>query len=297
MTMVFFRRRRLGLGSLTGIVGSMQTRASIQTHNRLPRTARREGQWPEDSTKVVRWGCTAETPTDNRHTTINTSHAIHAVNDKPGFREMLMQHHQLNGGQLLCPRTWSFDDYLDHAAPHLPVVIRPSRHAQGRNLYVCRTATEVARAIERCRNGYVSELINKVAEYRVFVAQGRAVWVANKTPGNPDQMAWNVARGGRFDNVGWGDWPLRVVRVAIEAFNLTDLHFGGVDVIVDDDGRAYVIEINSAPSQTSPYRQECCARVFDFMNTEHVNRIPMTDERGGWRKFIHPAISNEATML
>lgn len=291
MTTVLFRRRRLGLGSLTGVMGDMETPVSIQTHNRLPRTARREGPWPDDTSLVVRWGCTASIPVDcNR--VLNTAEAIHRVNDKAGFRATLDTYR-------LCPTTWRHynhvpQDYLDAG-----VVMRPAAHAQGRHLYVCRTYGELHdahHAMGRPENYYISELINKSAEYRVFVAQGRAVWVARKTPGNPGDVAWNVARGGRFDNVRWGDWPLRVVRVAIEAFNLSGLDFGGVDVIVDQEGRAYVIEINSAPSQTSPYRQSCVAAVFDYIVRNGKGTIPLVNERGGHLKFIHPALNERALI-
>jgi glutathione synthase/RimK-type ligase-like ATP-grasp enzyme len=144
---------------------------------------------------------------------------------------------------------------------------------------------------------YISELINKVAEYRVAFVSGRVCWVANKTPGDPSSVAWNVAQGGRFDNVRWGEWPLRVVRVAREAFMLSGLDFGGVDVMTDADGQAYVLEINSAPSQTSPYRQECMAKCFDYIVTNGKGDLPITTERGGFRKFIHPALTNEAIMV
>jgi glutathione synthase/RimK-type ligase-like ATP-grasp enzyme len=130
----------------------------------------------------------------------------------------------------------------------------------------------------------------------VFVGSGRAVWVAQKTPGNPEDVAWNVAQGGRFDNVRFNDWPLKVVKTAIEAFNYTDLDFGGVDVIVDNNN-AYVLEINSAPSQTSPYRQECVAKYFDYVVKNGKNRIELIKEKGGYLKFIHPAIDNKAKMV
>ncbi len=129
------------------------------------------------------------------------------------------------------------------------------------------------------------------------MGQGRAVWVAKKTPGNPADIAWNVARGGRFDNVHFNDWPLRVVRTAIEAFNLSSLDFGGVDVMVDKEGKAYVLEINSAPSQTSPYRQECCAKMFDYMLDRGKGKIPLVEEKGGYLKFIHPAIDDKAKVV
>jgi glutathione synthase/RimK-type ligase-like ATP-grasp enzyme len=146
-------------------------------------------------------------------------------------------------------------------------------------------------------NYYISEYIPKVAEYRVFLCQGRVVWVAKKTPANAEAVAWNVAKGGRFDNVNWGDWPLKAVRIAREAFMMSKLDFGGVDIMVDKDNNCYVLEINSAPSQTSPYRQECTAKAFDYIVRNGKAVIPVTEARGDWKKFIHPAISEAAIMV
>jgi glutathione synthase/RimK-type ligase-like ATP-grasp enzyme len=178
--------------------------------------------------------------------------------------------------------------------------MRPQRHAQGRRLFVCRTYGELQDAharLGRPEHYYISKLINKVAEYRVFVVSGRAVAVAKKTPGNPQDVAWNVARGGRFDNVDWGDWPLKAVKTSIEAFNLSALDFGGVDVMVDGDGNCYVLEINSAPSLTSPYRQECMAKGLHYALTRGKERIPLVEARGGYRKFIHPAVCADAQVV
>ena len=72
------------------------------------------------------------------------------------------------------------------------------------------------------------------------------------------------------------------------------LDFGGVDVMVVAGGNAYVLEINSAPSQTSPYRQECTAKAFDYIVQYGKERIDVVQERGGYRKFIHPCLTNEA---
>jgi glutathione synthase/RimK-type ligase-like ATP-grasp enzyme len=123
--------------------------------------------------------------------------------------------------------------------------------------------------------------------------QGRVICVAQKTPGNPDDIAWNVARGGRFDNVRWDEWPLKAVRVSLEAFALSGLDFGGVDVMVDNEGGCFVLEINAAPSLTSPYRQEMFAKGLDYMIVNGKTPIPLIQERGGWRKFIHPAVSGD----
>lgn len=257
---------------------------------------------PTDADYVFRYGCTSSVPGNPK--IVNNVSAIHKVNDKSAFRK-------LTADAGLAPKTWLFqDEFLDddnvvgmleqgwRFKGDKKYVLRSRSHAQGRNLHVLSHPDDVEGICARYGSGnyYISELIDKVAEYRVFVCQGRAVWVAKKTPGNPDQVAWNVAQGGRFDNVGWGEWPLKVVKVAIEAFYLSDLHFGGVDVMVDAEGNAYVLEINSAPSQTSPYRQQATAKAFDYIVRNGRENIPMIEDRGGYRKFIHPCMTSDAIV-
>jgi glutathione synthase/RimK-type ligase-like ATP-grasp enzyme len=241
---------------------------------------------PEDDL-FIRWGCTCNLPEGK---VLNSAKAIHQVADKLGFRRVL------NKAEL-CPKTW-FDKYLPHDVGK--VVLRTRTHHQGRGLWVY-DANSLAlglKMIDLGPNGfYVNKFIDKVAEYRVCVVQGRAVWVTVKTPGNPNDVAWNVNKGGRFDNVRWDDWPLKAVKKSIEAFNLSDLDFGGVDVMVDKEGECYILEINSAPSLTSPYRQECMAKAFDYIVANGKDRIPLVEGRGGYTKFIHPAINGNAKMV
>ena len=66
--------------------------------------------------------------------------------------------------------------------------------------------------------------------------------------------------------------------------------------MMDNDNNAYVIEINSAPSLTSPYRQQCMAKAFDYMIEHGKGRIPLIEDRGGYRKFIHPAVCDRAQV-
>lgn len=291
---VILRRRKLGRTSCREMSRLMATPSSVVRNDRAVPLPSTEGQY------LVRWGTTSNIPEGYR--VLNTAEAIHRVNDKTGFRRLMMEYEEANDIKLV-PKTWfsSIDFYEEDANLEeeiFDLIVRPARHSRGRNLFRCLDHYELEAAIARCGHGYyISEYIPKVAEYRVFVVQGRCVAVAKKTPGNPEDVAWNVARGGRFDNVGWGDWPLKAVKNAIIAFNLTGLDFGGVDVMVDEDGHCYILEINSAPSLTSPYRQECMAKALDWIVIHGKGKIDLTEERGGWRKFIHPAISDEAVIV
>lgn len=273
MSAVILRRRKLGRTSVrelsakstTGILGM-----------------RNDGVFPSDVNLIFRWGCTSNVPTQN---VVNTAEAIHLASDKAECRRVFGE---------LSPKTWF--DCRDLGITY-PCIVRPRHHHQGRHLYVCRTPGEVTNAAGRCGVGYyISEFIDKVAEYRVFVVQGRCVCVAKKTPADSTTVAWNVAQGGRFDNVRWDEWPLKAVKVSIQAFNRTGLDFGGVDVMIDREGNCYVLEINSAPSLTSEYRQSCFAKAFDYIVQHGKAHFPSIDDlpRGGYRKFIHPAIIDNA---
>jgi len=246
---------------------------------------RNDRPFPEGADLVFRWGTTSNVPARN---IVNRAEAIHRVADKLNFRLLLDENE-------LCPATYT--SLLDFR-PNFPLIVRRATHHQGRNLHVCNTMEELETACNLYGEGnfYISELINKVAEYRVFAVQGRVACVAQKTPGNPEDVAWNVARGGRFDNVRWEDWPLKAIRFSLEAFELSGLDFGGVDVMVDADNNCYVLEINSAPSLTSEYRQQCMAKCFDWIVEHGKNKIPLINERGGYRKFIHPAICRRAII-
>lgn len=287
MNTIILRRRKLGKTSTEAIKAFSKQNINV---------IRNDKPIPTNVDFVIRWGCTSNVETNN---VLNTAKAIHSITNKIEFRRLLENH-----TVKYAPKTWfSINDWLKEATSYPTIIVRPEQHAQGRHLLKFTLeqynngSQELNNFIAKHPSYYISEYINKIAEYRVFIVQGRAVWVAQKTPSNPEAIAWNVAQGGRFDNVRWNDWPLKTVKTAIAAFNLTELDFGGVDLMVDKNNNVYVLEINSAPSQTSPYRQECTAKAFDYVIEYGKKRIPLIEEKGGYLKFIHPAICDKALLI
>lgn len=240
---------------------------------------------------VFRWGTTSNVPKAVNQIIVNEARAIHWCADKKGGRLELQEK------GVPVPETWSVDTFMRLDPAHYPnykFVLRRAKHAQGKDLWAG-TYKETIDSIRynQVNDGYVSRLIDKVAEYRVFVCQGRVVWVAKKTPGNPDQVAWNVAQGGRFDNVRWGDWPLDVCAAGINAALVSGADFCGVDVMIDAEGKPYVLEVNSAPSQTSPYRQQCVAKAFDYIVRKNNKGLIKCERFYKWSDIIHPALLPE----
>jgi glutathione synthase/RimK-type ligase-like ATP-grasp enzyme len=310
MTITFLRRKGLGGGSIKGMVGHLTgiepETVSVLTYvndkANVLRNDKVDGpnfQAIKDKTEwLVRWGCTTGFGFKNSHT-INVSEAIKEVSNKMGFRKKVS-----DNAPELAPRTVYSLIEASQDDINYPLVLRPMHHSQGKNLWLVHDHEDLVELVNtnKCLQGgwYASEYINKVAEYRVYVVSGRVATVAKKTPDDPKAVAWNVAQGGRFDVVRWGDWDFNVLDVALRSFELTSLDFGGVDIMVDGDGRAYLIEINSAPSlpimvagQVS-YRQQCMAKCFEYISENGKDKIKAIG--GGWRGYVHPAVYDKAVL-
>lgn len=280
MKAMLLRRKRLGLGSCRGICEVSTTGLTYIRNDQMTD--------PDfvGIDMVIRWGCTSSVPVSK---VLNTAKAIHLSSNKAEFRSVLCNDDTTKDNT---PHT-IFDKIEAQVYLSLgnPLFVRPRLHAQGRKAYLVKTQDELQEALTACGEGwYASEYINKKQEFRVFVVQGRVVWVANKIPADPSAICWNVAQGGKFENVRWDDWLPNVMQVAVNSFKLSGLDFGGVDIVVDENGKAWNIEINSAPSQTSPYRQSCTAKAFDYIVENGKEHFDLDSNHSGWRHYIHPAI-------
>lgn len=269
------RRRGLGLGSTKAIKELSQHNITIIRNDALP-------TFKEDDV-ILRWGCTSLVPAPPLTITLNKSAAISIVNNKAFFRNVLQE----NVPEIV-PKTWF--NYLSESITY-PCVLRPITHAQGKHLYFCKDYTDLTNAVTKVTNHYISEYIPKVAEYRVCFIQGLVAWVAHKIPKDPQAIAWNVAQGSKFENVSWKKWPINVIETAYKAYLISGLYLGGVDVMVDKDGRSYVLEINSAPSHTSPYRKQCTTKCIDYgITNKNFNHLLPDENFKKYSKWLHPAL-------
>lgn len=289
MTMMILRRRKLGLGSAKGMSafsgGAIDFVRNDKMHTK---------DWSDVGT-IIRWGCTSETGQYGvGRTIINNSQAIHKVNNKRSFAKEF-------GDAGWGPKCYtSVGDWSWGSDDVSKFILRPGKHAQGKNVHVIPSEAEgleLATQLSQRYQGdiYIRPFIDKVAEYRVYVMCGKVVTVAKKTPADPSAIAWNVAQGGRFDVVRFSEWPLEACRVALGAFKMSGLHFSGVDVMVDEEGKAYVIELNSAPSLPAlsdgsiSYRQKVMAKGFMWHGQngwDFFTDVP--EQPQSWRDVIHP---------
>lgn len=302
MRAVIVRRKGLGRESTKGIAGFLGEDVSVVLNSQMK---------PSDFDGcdiVIRWGCTSTVPVKS---VINKAKAIHNGANKSVFRKMMME-----SGEELCPDTYfDIDDWFEaigfpdeNEQLNQSVIVRPKNHHQGRDLYFCDTVHQVVDAMAKCGDdAYINDYIRKVSEYRVYVVQGRAVAVNEKIPEDNTAISWNHHGGGsHYQNVRWDNWPLDGVDKAIKASNLAGLDFCGVDVIVDGTGKAYVLEVNSAPTTKTiqdgdrkgepTYTQSCMAKGIKYMLDFGKDCLPVSSQTDSYRRYIHPAITNKAEL-
>lgn len=223
---------------------------------------------------LIRWGSRWVGGADVE---INSATSVSNARDKRTSRRLLAG---------ICPETW--DNLRDI---RLPLVVRPRVHFGGNRLFVCRTLPEVHAAVRRCGIGwYAAELVDKVREFRVFILQGRALSVSERFPGQDPSIAWNLHAGGRVARVQRRNWPLDVVRTAIEAARRVNLDFTAVDLALLRDGRVMVFETNTAPGVTTERGRQRLAHAFASIPLEPTLPLLNLERINHWRDVIHPAL-------
>lgn len=123
---------------------------------------------------------------------------------------------------------------------------RALRHTQGTDIFVLGPGVIRDRVPPR---DFWTKKIDKRREYRVHVFDGLAVRSGTKRKENGDfedtQPIWNLSHGFqiRYEHSA----PVGAKNVAKAAVEAMDLDFAAVDVIEDQNGRFYMLEVNCRP--------------------------------------------------
>ena len=88
---------------------------------------------------------------------------------------------------------------------------------------------------------YLQCLIKASHDYRVFVVNNQAVAAMRRTG---EGWLHNVAQGAQCESSSDSD----VLAIALQAALVLDISYCGVDVIRDENGRLFVLEVNSIPA-------------------------------------------------
>lgn len=139
-----------------------------------------------------------------------------------------------------------------YAAGHyveLPAFGRKRHHTGGTDIMFCIQQSDVERAVAQGADYFVKYIPTR-REYRIHVAFGEAIRVNEKVL---SEVATNTTPWIRNWHNGYRFLRPRTrladseKQMAIDAVNSLDLDFGAVDLVIGDDQRPYVLEVNTAP--------------------------------------------------
>jgi glutathione synthase/RimK-type ligase-like ATP-grasp enzyme len=129
----------------------------------------------------------------------------------------------------------------------VPCVARPDKHRAGQAFYLCQTIDDVIYAEEQGAT-HLMEYIEAGREFRVHVAFGKSIKLAEKIGGN--SIIRNFSHGSTFMYPNDFNHKKTLRKIARQAVDCLGLDFGAVDIIWRDK-KFYVLEVNTSPGLTS----------------------------------------------
>lgn len=133
-------------------------------------------------------------------------------------------------------------------ATQYPALARARNHVRGQDIILCLQRSDAHRAREAGRE-FLVQYVPTQREYRIHVFDGTIIKTSQKVLTHPaDALPWmrNHQHGYTFRQQRTAPGHAAEV-AAIGAVRALGLIFGAVDIIVADDGRVYVLEVNTGP--------------------------------------------------
>lgn len=211
---------------------------------------------PEGDYLVIRWGATRMAHLDEGAKGIlNPAERIHFnADDKRGAHKAM-----LDAG-VSTPKFWTTWEEAKAQATQLgcDLLRRRLHHTRGRDILRVKPTDDLPR---KRRSGYYVQLLDKDAEFRLHMFEGKCIGMAQKlnTSGQGDPLIWNDDHGWEFRYIPAGEREgiphyAKMVEESAKALKAIGLNFGAVDLIMVK-GQPYILEVNTAPAlhQTKRY--------------------------------------------
>lgn len=184
-------------------------------------------------------------PIRNKAHLLGSEEGAVLARDKIKFR-VHMQQHDLN-----IPKTW-----FNIEEARVPFIARPRYHTLNKNFIIIRDELSKQRLKTRLyranRTWYFQELIEVYKEYRAMVLNNKIFLVYNRMLGDNVEDTLNIRnKARRTSSLIRYECREEVseenLRLCVDTMKALNLAYGAVDLIVDKEGRGYVVEVNTAP--------------------------------------------------
>lgn len=209
---------------------------------------------------TIRFGTYANYLPPNTHE-YNCYEGIKLASNKLKSRKVLKQNH------IPVPKTYSTNE-LENLAYSTnsheivyPLIRRSIKHHGGNGVEIINNERELKESFYNGRGEhYYSEFYPKSKEYRVHIASGKAIIVAEKVVSeeNQSEYIWNLNNNGvceEFNTLRWSEYHdiEEIIKVASLSTKALNLDYGAVDVVAYPTERKQqlppvaTLEVNTAP--------------------------------------------------
>jgi len=177
--------------------------------------------------------------------------------------------------------------------PRGALVLKPLFGAQGRGIRLIRGPDDLPDGDQVSDVFYLQRYIARAGppfqDFRVFVCGDRAVAMMSRR--NNDDWITNVNRGGKPEPAS----PAlegELSRLATAAAAAVGANFAGVDIVLDDDGTGFVLEVNSMPAW-SGLQSVSSVNIADELARAFLDHVAATHAAAPRRaiRFVSPANS------
>jgi hypothetical protein len=136
-----------------------------------------------------------------------------------------------------------------------PVLGRSLHHTRGNDIIVYGVRPGILRPVHR--HDFYTQLVPKAREFRIWSFRRKVIGCYEKMLTYPAKLGrrgrsrevWNYRNGYAYLFRRPEETPENLKELARSAVDAVGLDFGAVDLIVDNQGRGFVLECNSAPGQ------------------------------------------------
>jgi hypothetical protein len=162
-----------------------------------------------------------------------------------------------------------------------PLLGRSLHHTRGRDIRVYPTQPRQLGLHPCWEHDYYTQLIPKEREFRIWSFRRKVIGCYEKVLTYPNKLGrrgrsrevWNYKNGYSFQFRHPDNTPSEVKQLANQAVEAVGLDFGAVDICSNNQGRSFVLEINSAPGVEGP--RQCISSLVN-----HIERWA----RNGFRR-------------
>jgi len=146
----------------------------------------------------------------------------------------------------------------------LPLVFKHLHLQRGSGVFLIKEVSQIPQILEKFPGGdfMFQKLIDNAHEYRVLILNGKIGAYEEKIKTDKNEFRGNVHLGAMEKFFDIASIPPDIKEISIKAAKVLGIEVAGVDVVVDGNGKAWLVEVNRGPGLT--YDEKVSPEITNF---------------------------------